>query len=337
MKRLFPIAAALFVAVLAACDAGTASAPEQANATLAPTFRFLESIVDAPMKVAYSGKRRVVFDYLVDGQNQHLDYTEQVYSDGGGKYLIDSVTVIAPAMTDEQRDVFVMMQRARDSFSYLHRDFRIRDLALFEQNYALTVLPRRTTVAGRTCVVMDVRNQSAGTNRYRIEVDPETGLVMRWRETATDGAIVATVEFQSFTLNPDLTHVSLHGTQFAVEPLVPATIPAQMGFPVLLPRLLPHGYQLTRAERISEQSGPWARVTYGDGVEQIFYLYADVSPSVVPHTAATPDPLFGAPVVWVYQIGPWTAVQGQFGNKRCSAVGKVSESALLDMIQSAIE
>lgn len=335
MKRL-PIVSLLFVASLAACDAkpvGTDTSELQATVGLTPTLRFLESIAEAPLKVAYSGKRRVVFDYVVDGQSQHMDYTEQVYSDGHGQFLVEPDAVAAPPMTDEQRQVFLLLQRARDSFFYLHRDFRIRDLEIFQRNYTINALPDRTTVAGRSCVAMDIERQSESASVYRVEVDPKTGLVMRWRETAFRGVVVATVEFESFTLNPDLTGIVLHGPRFAVEPLSTDGSAAQMGFPVQLPRLLPGGYQLTRAERIDAPSGPWVSVTYGDGAEQIFYLFTHRPSVPTLHGSTGPN----ANVVRVYQIGPWTAAEGEFGNTRCTAVGKVGETALLDMIQSAIE
>jgi outer membrane lipoprotein-sorting protein len=335
MKRL-PIISLLLLASLAACDAQPASTDTsemQATIGLTPTVRFLESIAEAPLKVTYHGKRRVVFDYVVDGQSQHMDYTEQVYSDGHGQFLVDPDTVAAPAMTDEQRQFFLLLQRARDSFFYLHRDFRIRDLELFQRNYTINVLPDRTTVAGRSCVAMDIERQSENASVYRIEVDPKTGLVMRWRETTFSGAVVATVEFETFTLSPDLSGVALHGPRFAAEPLSTDGAAAQMGFPVRLPRLLPNGYQLTRAERVDTPSGPWVSVTYGDGAEQIFYLFTHRPSVPTLHGGALPN----ANIVRVYQIGPWTAAEGEFGNRRCTAVGKVGETALLDMIQSAIE
>jgi outer membrane lipoprotein-sorting protein len=291
--------------------------------------RFLESIVEAPLKVTYSGKRRVVFDYRVDGQTQHMDYTEQVYSDGHGEFLVEPDAVTAPPMTTEQHDVFVMLQRVRDSFFYLHRDFRIRDLPLFQRNYSINVLPGPTTVAGRACVAMDIERLEGNPSVYHVEVDPKTGLVMRWRETTADGVVVANVEFESFTLTPDFTGHDLHGPRFAVEPLETDKLP----FPVKLPRLLPEGYQKLRAERIEGPSGPWVSVTYGDGAEQIFYLYTHRPEVATLHGSSVQN----SNVVRVYQIGPWTAAEGEFGSNRCTVVGKVGETALLDMIQSAIE
>lgn len=342
MNRAPMIAALLLAAYTSACDSSQATSSSQIGVTLTPPPSFLSSIVDAPMTVAYSGKRRVTFHYAVEGQAQVLDYTEQVYSNGHGQYLVDPSEVASPAMTVEQHEVFGLMQKARDSFFYLHRDFCIRDLALFQQNYAVSARSQNTTVAGRACVALDVRPQSADVNRYRIEVDPQTGLVLRWREFADDGATVALVEFLDFTLNPDLTNVPLHGPQFAVEPLDLATSHAQLGFDVRVPRLLPNGYQLLRTDKLqpgtAPDTSPWARLTYGDGVEQIFYLYTEVPPSqsVLPGVTSN-DPLNGAHVVWTYAIGPWTVAVGEFGRKRCSVMGKVGEAPLLDMIQSAIE
>lgn len=335
MKRL-PIVSLLILASLSACDGSSTSTDTsemQATVGLTPTVRFLESIVEAPLKVTYSGQRRVVFDYVVDGQAQHMDYTEQVYSDGHGQFLVEPADVTAPPMTSEQRDVFLMLQRVRDSFFYLHRDFRIRDLPLFKRNYSVSVLPGPTMVAGRSCVAMEIERLSDNSSVYRVEVDPKTGLVMRWRETTPDGVVVANVEFETFTLTPDFTGHDLHGPRFAVEPLDTEGSGTQLPFPVKLPRLLPDGYQLIRAERIEGPSGPWVNVTYGDGAEQIFYLYTHLPAVATLHGS----PVQNANVVRVYQIGPWTAAEGEFGNRRCTVVGKVGETALLDMIQSAIE
>jgi hypothetical protein len=181
---------------------------------------------------------------------------------------------------------------------------------------------------------MDVQSLAGG-SLYRVEVDPKTGLVMRWRETANH-VVVATVEFETFTLTPDLSGVELHGPRFEVEPLSTnaATQAQQMGFAFQLPQLLPDGYRLVRAERIETPAGPWVSATYGDGAEQIFYLFTDEPSAPTLHGSSPVQP---AHVVRLFQVGPWTAAEGEFGNKHCAAVGKVGESALLDMIQSAIE
>ena len=97
--------------------------------------------------------------------------------------------------------------------------------------------------------------------------------MLRSEERDGSGALVSRVEFVTFTLTPDLAGVALHGPRFPTAELNLRgdTIP-QVGFQVHVPTILPRGYRLERAESVSDASGNWSRLAYGDGVEQVFLL-----------------------------------------------------------------
>jgi hypothetical protein len=165
------------------------------------------------------------------------------------------------------------------------------------------------------------------------------------------GDRVGLVEFQRFTLAPDLSNVALHGDRSAPKTLdLEAGTKAALGFEVLRPKILPDGYRLERAESISPeaQSGAgagsgaglgdgerWARLAYGDGVEEIFFLQG-LSPEAAQASTSPAEAHVGTRFVRVFHVGPWTVLQGQFDRTRAIVMGKVGEASLLRMLKSAI-
>jgi hypothetical protein len=297
---------------------------------------FLEKVPDAPFNTLYGGTRHVVFSYQVNDVPLTLDYTEQVYSDGQGHYSIEPLTINQPVMTQQATDLFKLLQMNREGFLYRHRDFRIRDLALFLGGYVVSDLGPSIVVCGRTCAWLDARHADDPHEYFHVAVDLQNGLILRCEEYAISGQLEATVEFTQFTLTPDLTNVEFYSEQPGHPlDLGTDTIP-QIGFTVHAPSLLPSDFQLEKSEKIDDGTQLWARLAYGDGAEQIFYLYSvDPPPPTLPGSGHSPDPTKRS--VSIFHFGPWIVAQGHFGVQRLIAVGKTDETSLLQMIQSALQ
>jgi hypothetical protein len=352
--RLAQVAAwsrrALCVVLLAGCGARAdvvapgSSTPGSSATVDQATRSFLERIPDAPMTVAYAGSRHVALHYAQAGVASLLEYDEDVTSDGRGNFVVVPGRVSSPPMTTEQRDFFAILQERRDGFFYRYRDFRIRDWRTFLQNWRVIDTGGQESVAGRNTAVLEVRRLSGVLDHgafdwYRAWIDPQTGLVMRADEFDSTDQLVSRTEFHTFTLTPDLSGVALHGDRNPGAPFDPNSDTTQtLGFHVLVPTILPEGYRLERSESLSvggpgAESSTWARLAFGDGVEQLFFLQTEAGSSAL---AASSEVDVGPKSVRIYQVGPWTVVQGQFHGVRAIVVGKAGLASLLRMLKSAV-
>ena len=330
---------ALGAASLVGCDASTggAASPGIQSAQSGPGGPpFLDRIATAPMTVSYGGKRHVRVDYSDAGAPAVLDYEEQVWSDGHGRFAIVPGDVARPHMTTEQLDLFTTLQQARDGFFYRYRDFRIRDLALFLQNWRLIDTGRQEVVAGVTTSVLEFHRIDGSPTWYRAWIDPQTALVMKAEERSTGDRLLSLVEFVQFQLAPDTTGLGLEDDQFLRTPFDPqSNTVAQLGFQIRPPTLLPDGYRLERAESTSDGTHTWAILTYTDGVDSMFFLQ-----SVDPQTAGGQTPPgeydVGRKVARGFHFGPWTVLQVRSDADRMVVLGKAESLGIERMLKSSI-
>ena len=323
------------VPLFAGCDAKSSPSPENPPVLSISARTFLEKVPTAPFETAFSGQRHVRLSYTVAGAPRVLEYDELVISDGQGQFSIVPGTVTTPAMNQEQAELFAVLQERRDGFFFRYRDFRIRDLRGFLRNWSAYDTGLEQTIAGRVCSVLEFRRTQAPnpTSWYRAWIDPQTGLVLRSDEFDADGNQLARVDFRSFTLTPDLTHTALHGDRSLPAPIdLTADTSGSLGFRLLQPRILPDGYRQEKAESVTDGSNTWARLVYGDGVEQLFFLQtaADGAPSTGGIEEIRPA------TVRVFHVGPWTVVQGNLSHVRAIVMGKADEPTLVRMLKSAI-
>lgn len=335
------------VVLLAGCGSQSGAGGAASSASVAQSTRaFLEKIPDAPMTVAYAGSRHVEIHYTENNVASVLDYDENVASDGAGHFAIVPGRVMSPPMTDEQRQFFAILQERRDGFFYRYRDFRIRDWRTFQQNWRVVDTGTQAPVAGRSTEVLEIRRIQGALEWYRAWIDPETGLVMRADEFDPSNQLVSSAEFKTFTLTPDLSNFSLHGDRNPGTPFDPAVdTTGSLGFRVLVPTLLPDGYRLERAESLSvanagNESGTWARLGFGDGVDELFFLQTAAAGHQSQAASLPGSGNAGLDVgprsVRVFQVGLWTVVQGQFLDVRAVVIGKTDLPSLLRMLKSAI-
>ncbi len=234
-------------------------------------------------------------------------------------------------MTSQQGQLFALLQEQRDGFFYRFRDFRIRDWSTFLQNWRVDDTGAEERVAGRRAAIIEVRRKVASEGSwYRAWIDPETALVMRADEMDKDGTLLSRVAFLSFTLTPDLAAAPLHGDRSPGVPFdLQSDTTAILGFQLLRPTILPAGYRIERAESLTAGSNTWARLAFGDGVEELFFLQ---TMGQIGHAEFDVGPRS----VQVFRVGPWTVLQGQFHDTRAIVVGKTDLQGLLRMLKSAV-
>lgn len=308
----------------------------EGGGTQASTFiSLLSRISTAPVQTRYRGERRVTLVDPLGEAGAQLVLRERVISSGDGRFAIDLLEVSsAPEGSGATSDFFRTMQKGREGFFFRHRDFLLRDLARFHGTYQVRVIGSSIEVAGRSCVNLDVRRAEQPERRYEVAVDVETGLVMRYREflIASD-RLLASVEFETFELNPELDESLLTGgpTEWAeFDPTVGP--PEGVTFPLRSPSFVPSGYGLARAAaRTGPSEREWVEFVYDDGVEQLFFLHSGTDGD-----SGDPSPLHRG-VIRVSTVGAWTLVEGEVQGTPIVAAGKLDLEELLLLVQSAFE
>lgn len=323
---------ALSLAGLAACDGASTGADGALNSSVGqrpeadPSTRpIIQLMMAAPEVTTYCGMRRIETHWRLPGQTDDLEYIEEACSDGQGNFAIEMVDLVSPETSRYQETVFALTQKNREGFFYEHRDFRIVDPELFFTNYTLTQTGVTDQIAGRTCSEFRVDRRSGVGTSHRVWMDDENGLILRSIEEDAQGNAIYSMEFESLDLTPDLSGIVFHQSLVTEQPFDPRNPPqAILGYEPREPRLLPDGFQLHEAVLVHEASSsvPWAKYVYTDGLDEVFYLYVE-------------DDEAGEDRLQVLTSGPWDIVQGRIRGDRVILMGKVGQSRLFDMVESA--
>jgi hypothetical protein len=342
VRYLGALGLALAALAGSACDQGshsvTGAAGDQkfeAGTQAFPGASFL-------LGIAHQGVRRVEFE----GSWSSVAFRERITTDGQGQYAIEPLEPLTSTFMDWPS--FELLQRLREGFLFRYRDFAIRDAGLFQRNWRWTTLGETSVVARRCQRYRVERAVDGGTPAlYEVSVDLQTGIVLAFRQLDGAGGVIASLEYESLELEPELSGIAWH--QAGNEETVldwRAQLDPQVGSPVLEPRLLPAGYALRAAATVVDGQGRrWLKLTYLDGIEPLFLLQAlpGSGPGAVPQgqsagvdwtagSAAAPE----TSRVTVYRLGAAMAAQGTLAGHELIAIGKVREAELLDLLESAL-
>jgi len=277
---------------------------------------------------AHRGVRRVE---LSEGPGSPfvLIYREELSVNEEGDFAIDPIEVLQPQMSPSARELFLLMQKTREGFFYRHRDFRIRDLGRFIDQYTVTQSPGVVFVANRECLELDIRKNSGSGDRRVICVDPLTGLCLRTQEFNAAGFLLGLYEYESLNLSPSFA-AELSGGPTAWLPIADSALSDQ----VLTPLWIPEGYAIRATEEtVDAMGGQWVRHRFTDGAEQLFLMHDLIPAGSAPMNRLTGNALTR---VWVHKVGAWTVVEGTAGDTHLVALGKGSEADLVAVIGSIV-
>lgn len=321
------LALGLALAALAsACSSGAgtsggADAPGDPPVYGTSDAPFLALVPDAPFVTAYRGIRHVELHY----GPQPVLYREDVGADGTGKFFLDPLEILS-----SPSDPFVLesILSLRQVYLYRYRDWRIADLGLFQSNFGVSVVGS-AHVAGIDCVrVMVSRVLSAPPSHYFADIDPVTGMVLRWEERDDQDALLALVEFESFQYDADLSDMQLVDRVFQSTTTHPidGDLESVFGFQPVIPTLTPApGVVISPiVERFVDPNGEvWAKVTMTDGLETAMVLSCAPSgpPQLLPST------------VTALQVGSWVGMEGDISGQHVRVAGKFP----LELLQLTLE
>lgn len=335
-------AAALTLGLAAGCSRGAqVPAPAESGAEQAAVNApLLMLIATAPGKVVHMGLRRYVAHWNDGVQSHALEYTEEVATDGTGKFAVTPKTLVEPQLPPPETSLFFLTQELREGMMFRARDFGVRDLDLFAANYSLVDTGLASQVAGVTCARVLVSKRVSPDRRYVLDVHTATGLVLSAREELLDGTLIARTVYESIDFTPDLSTVSWYVPINSELPLVSGSPEAvtSLGFQPRTPKLLPTGWQQIGLAKLVDPTTQqvWARLTYSDGVEQIFFVVA--KGDAPKHQPKNPPP--GTPPshpdrVRKLAVGSWTLLEADLAAGRVLVLGRAPDGVLQDLIQSA--
>ena len=292
---------------------------------------FLSRVMVAPSTTEYMARREVsFFVHEENGVVEELTYLEEVTSNGHGLFDVQIEDLLEPKVSPERIEVFRLIQRGREEFFYNHRDFRVRDLELFLANYEIALRDDDVRVLDRECSVLTVSPRSGEQTYYELYVDNETSLVLVQREYDSEDRLVSEVEFVELTLGTPGSEFIARAQARAGRNWRPA-IPRDglLNLNVHAPTFPPAGFQLLDQRIITDPLGDeWYELIYGDGVEQIFVLFA-LSPPPSTMVLAKEE-------VLLYRHGRWTVVEGHVRSERIIVLGKASSDDLILMLESCL-
>jgi len=331
MIRLAGLASCVLAALAASCEhADMPAAPAKLVQSGDGAASFPRT--DARLLVAHTGVRRLEFS---SGSEPALYFRESITTDGHGNYSVEPLGPQGTSVPDW--GVFELTQRAREGFLFRYRDFTVRDPELFESNW--NVMPLAPTqVAGRACQAYRLVRVVGEAIAYEVSVDRETGLILASHEFDAGGREVASMDYESLQLQPDLSAVVWHVPANDERPFDAHEYPR---VPVAEPRLLPDGFAPLELKTVSDGQGEqWLKRTYSDGIEPLFFLQRLDEPTPgkpLRQRARDVGTLSASPsAVVVFHLGPVTAVQGELEGFNLLVIGKTSEAELLDLIESAL-
>ncbi|MFT5050614.1 MAG: hypothetical protein ACI8QZ_002016 [Chlamydiales bacterium] len=291
--------------------------------------RLLDRMQASHRAARFSGLRRIELHFVDDGRDEVLEYLEEVGCDGEGQFALDTVELL---QGPDDVDLFMILQDSRQVFTFEFRDFRITDRHLVLQNYTIAHESNADTVAGVSCLRLRFERQDSPLGGYyRVWVEPETGLTLRWEQVDRNGVLLGEMEFESIDFTPDLSNFQLIRRNFDGRTIdLNGDLVAQVGFDVLTPSLLPSGYRIESGRVVADgQGNDWFKRVYTDGVSRMALLHRkpeeDLDHSHGGHLGT----------VQSMPVGPWNLVTGTLKGWRLIIMGQIDPDELYQTVQSA--
>ena len=298
----------------------------------------LNQVQNAPSLTVHSGVRKVDSFYNLSGKDETVSYREEVITDGEGHFTINPIEVLSGASVDNQ--TFRFLLKSREGFNWRYRDFLVRDLPTFLDNYKLRSWGRSVLVAGRDCYELDVIRKD-GSSRWEVAMDAATGIVLSYYEYDGQDRLYSSMVYESVDFDPDLTGVTFHQANNIELDLKGAQDPVSiLGFDPLLPKLLPDSaFRFVSATALDNgNGGVWAKLEYTDGVQTILYLDCGLALPLLSVPAGVFAPAQNMEEkLQLFRAGPVTVLQGSIFGHEIIAVGKVPQLDLQLLVESAIQ
>ncbi len=270
-----------------------------------------------------------------------LSVLEEVAGDGAGSFSIELIDVVELPSTIESSLFPLTHERSVDVY-WRTRDFRIRGVSRAEQNYGFVEHAGSFSVAGHACRRVEIQRVTpigGRPGRYVVDIEPSTGFVLASREFDAQGQEIQSMSYDSISFTPDFTGLELRGGTFSGAPLdLYSSLESVVGFGVLVPDVLPQGFEITDAVLISVPpsftvnaesfltGGDWVRFTGTDGIESITFAHGN--------TVAASSGVVQSSIRIVSE-GAWEYGFGRVAGVSFVVAGRVDAQDLRRLVESA--
>lgn len=268
-------------------------------------------------------------------------YREELISDGATQFSLKVIESLIPMPMDwDQR------KRIREGFAFRYGSFEVRNEALAVQNFRCLRVDATREVAGQTCEQFSIVPKSGVGAHYEIWVDSPSGLVLAAERYDASGVLRYSKSYETLSMTPDLSRaVWFRGVHNEQSLDLTESLASQVGLPVLMPTLLPTGFDLEQAYLLTEQANHWVKLVYTNGIEPIFLLQLPAPPSKpesgprsgkLDYTGSAQERPDLDDRLHVLELDGVTGVHTKQPEGTFEAVGIVDEQELVDMVISAL-
>jgi negative regulator of sigma E activity len=269
-------------------------------------------------------------------------YTERFVRAEDGRTKVELLELngkpLASLTTQEEIDAFLTLQTllagGAGKFVAAGRDFEVREVDPFLQNYTYTILNPSASVAGRPCAIFEIRPKQIDRPSYLAWIDSEFFTTLKYVERLPSGAVAAEMECHDvdFAFNAKN---EVFPASAASKPIEVSTVAWSnlVPFRVYEPAYLPAGFALASVKFATIAARPVLTWTYSDGVQELFVAqYAELG---TPEIEPPPSYPANAPVhVRVNVLGAVVSTLFVIDGTQIHVKGKVEPEELMSLVES---
>lgn len=328
--------AAMFASLAVACSPDSGSLPASSGSTGFGSA----AAVEMSKQVAFEAVRR----YTSFSGVAPTSYTERFVKAEDGRTKVELLELngkpLSALPTQEEIDAFLTMQKLLEGgagkYAASGRDFAIRDVDPFLQNYSYSIVQQSASVAGQPCIVAEVRSIHPDRPNYWIWVDAERFTTLKYVERLPGGAVVAEMEClnvdYAFNAKNEVFPASAASKPFDVSS---AALESLVPFTVFEPAYLPAGFMLESVRFATIAARPILSWIYTDGVQEISIAqYSEIgTPELSPPASYPPD----SPVhVRVTVLGAVVSTTFVIDGTQIHVKAKVEPDELMSIVESLV-
>lgn len=294
--------------------------------------------VETAKHAAYEAVRR----YTSFSGPSMTSYTERFVKAEDGRTKVELLELngksLAAMTSQAEIDAFLttaaLLLGGAGRYVAVGRDFAVRDVDPFFQNYTFSIVADSEIVAGRECIVAEVRPLNSDRPNYVVWADVEFFTTLKYVERLPSGAVAAEMECLSvdFAFN---SKNEVFPESPASDPLEvsSASLTSLVGFEVFEPSYIPAGFVLAGVNHSTMAGRPILTWSYTDGLHELFIAeYAEIGTP----EAAPPDTYPGdAPVhVRVTVLGAVVSTMFVIDGTQVHVKGKIEPDELMSVVES---
>jgi negative regulator of sigma E activity len=286
MRALRGLAVALVASAIFGCGVDVPPAVSSQNGGGFGT----QQAIDAEAKAAFEAIRRYTsYSGLVPAS-----YTERFVKDQDRKSKVELLALNDQTLSsltsqgeiEHFQNTQALLAGGAGRYVASGRDFAVRNLDRFLQNYTFQIIPGGGIVAGRNCIVAEVKPKHLDRPSYVVWADAEHYTTLRYIERLPSGAVVAEMETTKVDFSFDAKDESFPASAATAAIDVSASNwSGLVGFEAFEASYLPAGFVADGVKLSTIAGREVLAMSFNDGAQELFiaqYREIDQSPVAPP-------------------------------------------------------